>query len=178
MEFKITGKYNETYLEECLTLWKFSSKEAFNSVKTYSICCLAYLAFGLLYYLRGKSISLFISSFGLACFLLLIIQLLNIYQLKTRTKKNLLARIDKYKSNPTAVRELLFTEEYIKFCDPEMLLELKWAAFSHYQEYGNYIFFFLNESKKPALSMDKINIPESIEKDLFKLVNSKISIRN
>ncbi|MBN8857563.1 MAG: hypothetical protein J0H29_04185 [Sphingobacteriales bacterium] len=178
MEFKITGKYNETYLEECLTLWKFSSKEAFNSVKTYSICCLAYLAIGLLYYLRGKSISLFISSFGLACFLLLIIQLLNIYQLKTRTKKNLLARIEKYKTNPTVVRELLFTEEYIKYCDPEMLLKLKWVAFPYYQEYGNYIFFFLNESKKPALSMSKINIPESIEKDLFKLINSKIPIRS
>ncbi len=178
MEFKITGKYNETYLEECLTLWKFSSKEAFKSVKTYSICCLVYLAIGLIYFLRGKSISLFISSFGLACLLLLLIQLLNIYQLKTRTKKNLLARIDKYKSNPTAVRELLFTEDCIKYCDPEMLLELKWAAFSHYQEYRNYIFFFLNESKSPALSMDKKNIPESIEKDLFELVNSKISIRN
>ncbi len=178
MEFKITGKYNETYFEECLTLWKFSSKDAFNSVKTYSICCVAYLAFGLLYYLRGKSISLFISSFGLTCFLLLIIQLLNIYQLKARTKKNLLAKIDKYKSNPTAVRELLFTEECIKYFDPEMLLELKWGAFSYYQEYGNYIFFFLNESKNPALSMDKKNIPESIEKDLFELINSKISIRN
>ena len=178
MEFKIIGKYNEAYLEECLTLWKFSSKDAFNSVKTYSICCLAYLAIGLLYYLRGKAISLFISSFGLACFLLLIIQLLNIYQLKARTKKNLLVRIDKFKSNPTAVRELLFTEEYIKFCDPEMLLELKWSAFSHYHEYGNYIFFVLKESKNPALSMEKKNIPESIEKDLFELINSKISIRN
>jgi hypothetical protein len=178
MEFKITAKYNEPYLEECLTLWKFSSKEAFNNVKTYSICCLFYLIIGLLYYLRGKPISLLISSFGLACFLLLIIQLLNIYQLKTRTKKNLLARIDKYKSNPTAVRELLFTEECIKYCDPEMLLELKWAAFSHYQEYGNYIFFFLNESKIPGLSMDKKNIQESIEKELFELINSKISIKN
>ena len=178
MEFKITGKYNETYLEECLTLWKFASKEAFNSVKTYSICCLGYLTFGLLYYLRGKSISLFISSFGLACFLLLIIQLVNIYQLKTKTKKNLLARIDKYKSNLTAVRELLFNEDCIKYCDPEMLLELKWAAISHYQEYGNYVFFFLNESKKPALSMDKNNILKSIEKDLFVLINSKISTRN
>jgi hypothetical protein len=138
MEFKITGKYNETYLEECLTLWKFSSKEAFNSVKTYSICCLVYLTLGLLYYLKGKSISLFISSFGLACFLLLIIQLLNIYQLKTKTKKNVLARIDKYKSNLTAVREFLFTEDCIKYCEPEMLLELKWAAISHYQQYGNY----------------------------------------
>jgi hypothetical protein len=178
MEFKITGKYNETYLEECLTLWKFSSKEAFNSVKTYSLCCLVYLTLGLLYYLKGKSISLFISSFGLACFLLLIIQLLNIYQLKTKTKKNVLARIDKYKSNLTAVRELLFTEDCIKYCEPEMLLELKWAAISHYQQYGNYVFFFLNESKNPALSMDKKNIPESIEKNLFVLINSKISITN
>ena len=178
MEFKITGKYNETYLEECLTLWKFSSKEAFNSVKTYSICCVAYLTFGLLYYLRGKPISLFISTFGLTCFLLLIMQLLNIYQLKARTKKNLLVRIDKYKNNPTAIRELFFSEDCIKFCDPEMLMELKWSAFSHYQEYGNYVFFFLNESKKPALSMDKINIPEPIEKHLFELINSKISIRN
>ncbi len=178
MEFKITGKYNETYLEECLALWKFSSKEAFNSVKTYSICCLVYLLIGLINYLKGKSISLFISSFGLACLLLLIIQFLNIYQLKTRTKKNLSTRIDKYKSNPTALRELLFTEDCIKYYDPEMLLELKWAAFSHYQEYGNYVFFFLNESKKPALSMDKKNIPESIEKDLFALINSKILIRS
>ncbi len=178
MEFKITGKYNETYLEECLTLWRFSSKEAFNNVKTYSICCLFYLIIGLVHYLRGKPISLLISSFGLACFLLLIIQLLNIFQLKTRTKKNLLARIDKYKSNPTAVRELLFNEECIKYYDPEMLLELKWAAISHYQEYRNYVFFFLNESKKPAFSMDKNNIPESIEKNLFVLINSKISIGN
>jgi YcxB-like protein len=178
MEFKITGKYNETYLEECLTMWKFASKEAFNSVKTYSICCLVYLTFGLLYYLRGKPISLFISSFGLACFLLLIIQLVNIYQLKTKAKKNLLARIDKYKSDLTALRELIFTEDCIKYCDPEMLLELKWAAISHYQEYRNYVFFFLNESKKPAFSMDKNNIPESIEKNLFILINSKISTGN
>ncbi len=178
MEFKITGKFNETYLEECLTLWKFSSKEAFNNVKTYSICCLVYFAFGLLYYLKGKSISLFISSFGLACFLLLLIQLLNIYQSKKETKKNLLARIDKYNINPTAIREIVFTEDYIKYCDPEMLLELKWIAFSHYYEYGNFVFFFLNESKKPALSMVKKNIPKSIEKDLFELINSKISRRN
>ena len=175
MEFKITGKYNETYLDECLTLWKFSSKEGFNSLKTYSICCLAYIAFGLLYYLRGKPISLLISSFGIACFLLLIIQLLNIYQLKIKTKKNVLARIDKYKSNLTAVRELVFTEDCVKYCDPEMLMELKWATFSHYQEYGNYVFFFLKESKNPALSMDKKNIPEQVQTDLFAFVNSKIS---
>jgi hypothetical protein len=58
-----------------------------------------------------------------------------------------------------------------------MLLELKWTAISHYQEYGNYIFFFLDENKKPALSMDKNNIPKSIEKDLFVFINSKISTR-
>jgi YcxB-like protein len=178
MEFKITGKYNETYLEECLNMWKFSSKEAYNNVKTYSICCLVYLTFGLLYYLRGKPISLLISSFGLACFLMLIIQILNIYQLKRNTKKSLSARIDKYKNDPTALRELFFTEDCIKYCDPEMLLELKWPAFSHYQEYKNYIFFFLKESKKLVLSMDKNNIPESIEKNLFVLINSKICVKN
>ena len=178
MEFKITGKYNETYLEECLTLWKFSSKEALNSVKTYSICCFVYLAFGLFYYLRGKSIPLFLGSLGLACFILLIIQLRNIYELKTRTKKTLLARIDKYSTSLTAEREVLFTEYFVKYCDPEMQLELKWAAFSHYQEYGNYVFFFLNESKKPALSIDKKNIPESIVKDLYELINSKIPTKN
>lgn len=177
MEFKIIGKYNQTYFEECLTLWRISSKEAFSNVKTYSICCLVYLALGILYYLRGKPISLFISSLGLACFLLLIIQLVNIHQSKTRTKKILSIRIDKYKSTQTAVRELFFTEDNLKYCDPEMLLQLKWSVFSHYQEYGNYVFFFLKESKKPALSMDKINIPESIEKDLFELINSKIPIQ-
>ena len=178
MEFKIIGKYNETYLEECLTLWKFSSKEVLNSLKTYSICCIIYLIFGLLYYLRGKSIPLFISSFGLACLLLLIIQLLNMYQAKTRTTKTLLARIDKYSSHLTAERKLLFTEYGVTYCDPEMRLELKWAAFSHYQEYGNYVFFFLNESRKPALSMDKENIPESFVKDLFELINSKLPVKN
>ena len=178
MEFKITGKYNETYLEECLTLWKFSSKEALNSVKTYSICCFLYLTFGLLYYLRGKSIPLFISFLGFACFLLLILQLLNIYQLKARTKKTLLARIDKYSSNLTAEREIFFTEHFVKYCDPEMQLELKWPAFSHYQEFGNYVFFFLKESKKPALSMDKKNIPQSIVKELFELINSKIPTKH
>ena len=177
MEYKIIGKYNETYLKECLTLWTFSSKAAFNSVKTYSICCLIYLVFGLLDYSRGKSISLFLSSFGIACFLLLIMQLLSIYQLKSKTKKNVLARIEKYKSNVTLVRELLFTENFVQYCDPEMLLELKWTAISHYQEYEHYVFFFLNGSKKPALSMDKNNIPKSIEKDLFALINSKISTR-
>jgi len=178
MEFKITGKYNQTYFEECLTLWRFSSKEAFNSIKTYLICCIVYLFFGLFYYLRGKPVSLFISSLGIASFLLLIIQFLNIYQLKTRTKRNLSTRIDKYKNIPTAVRELIFNEDCIKFCDPEMKLELKWSAFSHYQEFGNYVFFFLNENKNPALSMDKTNIPESIKKGLFELINSKISLRN
>ena len=178
MEFKITGKYNETYFAECLTLWKFSSKEAYSSVKTYLFCCLCYLTFGLFYYLRGKPIPLFISSLGLACLLLLIIQLLNIYQLKTRTKKTLLARIDKYSSNLTAEREIFFTEHFVKYCDPEMQLELKWPAFSHYQEFGNYVFFFLKESKKPALSMDKKNIPQSIVKELFELINSKIPTKH
>lgn len=177
MEYKIIGKYNETYLEECLSLWTYSSKAAFNSVKSYSICCLAYIAFVLLDYLRGKSISLFLSSFGIACFLLLITQLLSNYQLKSKTKKYVLARIEKYKSNVTLVRELIFSENCIQYCDPEMLLELKWTAISHYQEYGNYIFFFLDENKKPALSMDKNNIPKSIEKDLFVFINSKISTR-
>jgi hypothetical protein len=178
MGFKIIGKYNETYIEEYLTFWKFSSKEAFNSLKTFSLCCVVYLIIGLLYYLRGKSIPLFISSLGVACFLLLIIQLANIYQSKTRAKKSLLAQIDKYKNNLTASRELLFTEGCVKYCDPEMLLELKWVAFSHFQEHADYVFFFLNKSKNPALSMDKKNIPESIEKDLFELINSKISIKN
>ena len=177
MEFKIIGKYNETYLEECLILWKFSSKEALNGAKTYSIFCFVYLAFGLFYYLRGKSIPLFLDSLGLACFILLIIQLINIYELKTRTKKTLLARIDKYSTSLTAEREVLFTEYFVKYCDPEMQLELKWAAFSHYQEYGNYV-FFLNESKKPELSIDKKNIPESIVKDLYELNNSKIPTKN
>jgi hypothetical protein len=175
MEFKITGKYNETYIEECLTFWKFSSKEAFNSLKTFALCCILYIIIGLFYYLRGKSIPLFIISIGVACFLLLIIQVANIYQSKTRTKKILLAQIDNHKNNLTASRELLFTEDCIKYFDPEMLLELKWVAFSHYQEYENYVFFFMNESKKPALCMNKKNIPESIKKDLFELINSKIS---
>ncbi|MDB5200656.1 MAG: hypothetical protein JWQ27_65 [Ferruginibacter sp.] len=178
MELKVSGKYNDTYLEECLTLWKFSSKAAFSSAKTCSICCLAFLTFGLLYYLRGKSIPLFISSFGIACFLLLCIQLLNIYDLKKITKKNLLAKIDKHRSNPSALRELLFTEVCVKYSDPEMMIELKWTAFSHCQEYGNYIFFFLNESKNPALSMDHKNIPESMKQELFGLINSKILMRN
>ncbi len=174
MEFKIIGKYNETYLKECLALWQYSSKDAFDSIKTYLICFLTFFAIGLINYLRGKSISLFISSFGLACFILLIIQVINIYEQKSRTRKNLLARIDKYKSDPTAVRELCITEEHIKYCDPEMFMEIKWNAFSHYHTNGNYIYLFLNEGKKPALSIDKMNISGSIEKDLFDLVNSKI----
>lgn len=174
MEFKINGKYNETYLAECLTLWKFSSKEAFNSLRTFSLCCLVYLTIGLFYYLRGKSIPLFISSIGVACFLILIIQLINIYQSKTTIKKSLLAQIDKHKSNLTALRELIFTEDSIKYFDPEMQVELKWIALSYYKQYEDYVFFFLHENKTPAISMDKKNILEPIEKDLFELINSKI----
>jgi hypothetical protein len=178
MEFKISGKYNETYIKECLAMWKFSSKDVFRSVRIFSACSLVYLIIGLVNYLREKPISLFVSTLGLACFILLIIQLIGIYQSKATLKKNLLASIDKFKSDTTASRELIFFEDYIKYCNPEMMLELKWAAISHYQESGDYTLFFLNESKKPSLSMDKNNIPESIKKDLFELINSKISRRD
>lgn len=176
MEYKITGKYNESYFKECLAIWKFSSKQAFGSVKTYAICCVAYLAFGILDYSRGKSIPLYLSSFGIACFILLIAQLLSIYQSKSNTKKCVLARIEKYKSDESLVRALLFNENCVQYCDPEMLFELKWTSISHYLDYENYVFFF-TESTKPVLGMDKNNIPKSIEGDLFVFINSKISTK-
>ncbi len=178
MMYKITGKYNESYLEEGITLLKYSSQDRINNIKAYTLFCLVYMALVLFNYVRGNSISLFISSLGLACFLLLIIQILEIYLFKAKTKKHLITRINRYKDNPIAVRELSFSEESVKYCEPEMILELKWSAFSHYEEYRNYIYFFLKESKTPALSLNKENIQDSIKMEIMELIDSKISKEN
>ena len=175
MEFKVTGQFNETYVQECLGMWRFVSKKYFNAVKTYSMCCLVYLAVGLFNFFRGKSISLFISSFGLACFLLLVIQLLEIYRSKKNTRNNAFTRVEKYGNHPGCVRELIFTEDCINYCDPEILLEIKWGAIAKYEIYENYVFFFGENGKNPSLSMDKNNISDSIKMTLFSFIDLKIS---
>lgn len=177
-EFKITGKYDETYIKECLALWKFTSKENIRSLKTYLICCFLYLFFCGLFILRGKSIPLFVSSLGLATLLVLIIQCLNIYQSKLKTKRSVLAQINKYKNNLNSIREITFNEYCVKYHDSEIVFELKWEAISYYEEYENYLFFFLKENKKPVLGLDKNNIPKSCESNLFIFINSKISVKD
>ena len=173
-EFKISGKYDETYMQECLTHWSFTSRESIKSLKTYLICCFLYLFFCGIYIIRGKSIPLFISSLGLATLLILVIQYLNIYQSKIKTKRSSLAQINKYKFNLTALREININADCIKYCDLEIVFELKWEAISHYEQYENYLFFFLKENKKPVLSLDIDNIPTICQSDLFTLISSKV----
>lgn len=163
------------HLDECLSMWRYSAIQGFSALKTYSVCCFFYILFGLSYYLRARPIPIFLSSFFGAIFILLVIQLISLYQTKSRVRKIAQTAIDKYKANAAVTFEIGISDDSIRYSDPEIFMEIKWSAISHYIHYKNYIFFFQRNAENPVLSMNKNNIQQSIEKELFMLINSKVS---
>lgn len=154
MDIKIIKRIDKDHIAEALFVWKLSNHKFQKDTIIISFMCIFFLVLGIIRTNRYGSFWNPWSSLGMAFAFIAVFLGIDMYNRKQKVISKAKKCIDISLKSDTSI-ELLFTDNLMSIRDSESYVEFKWAVFSEYQLYQNYLLVFAKSSGLSVIQIDK-----------------------
>jgi|SRR5215203_2273332 len=175
MDIIIKRANHDDLLEQNSIKWKLFANR--------SIILFVYPFMGI-FFLAGNWLTLkggeyfwgFTSSFGLSLIFLSVFYFSHVYQNKIKYLSRTKEILSRYK-NQTEGIEINITDKSVSYKDFEIYSEMKWACFTEYKLYKDYIILIIDKQSLSSIIINRKEISGGQFAELFEFVKNKLPER-